>query len=77
MPFVFIRLTSYLFRNGTFLFPVSSYFPKRCRLTKDVSEGGTDRKTPQFWFVSKYLFIEFSKVGLFGVSDRAFHLNLP
>lgn len=43
---------------------------------KDVSENGTDRKSTQFWFVSNYLFIAFSKVSLFGIIYRGFHLNL-
>lgn len=69
MPFVFIRLYSYLFRNGTVsLFPVSSFFPKRHKLTENASGNGADRKSTQFWSVSKYLFIEFSKVGPFRVS---------
>lgn len=77
MPFVFIRLYSYLFRTGTVsLFPVSSYFAKRHTLTYNVSEGGTNRKSTQLWSVSKYLFIEFSKVSLFSVPQTGDSISI-
>lgn len=44
---------------------------------KHVSENGTGRKSTQFWFVSNCLFIEFSRVSLFGVLYRGFHPNRP
>lgn len=48
-----------------FLFP--HFFPKRHKVTKEASGSGADRKSTQFWFVSKYLFIDFSKVLPFSV----------
>lgn len=61
MPFVFIRLHPYLFRNGTvsLFFPVSSYFSTGQKLMRWFSKWSGQESAP-FWFVSKYLFIDFS-----------------
>lgn len=79
MSFVFIRLYSYLFKTGTVsLFLISSYFPKRHKLTQDVSESGADRKSTQilvcFWISIYRIFQSWS---FWCVTDRGFHLNLP
>lgn len=67
---IFSKLELFLF------FSFHHIFLKDTNLHKMFLKVEQTRKAPKFWFISEYLFIEFSKVDLFSVSQTGDFISI-